>query len=216
MDRASIIRLTRAAQSELERAVSETRIPGHPSPYYISFLIREEENWRLQAKYGALIADSHERKRNAFVDVRVGSYRSDQVRDGGLLDNDKEAESYSYVDLPFGRNLDGVRHGLWRLADGRYREAVEMLLQKRSHALTYLDPNSRLAAFEKRKPVVDIAWTRFPAGDREQWQKVCRGYLEGRVPGQPDQNTGDYDCFRLRPHRSMVSGELASRSSTAS
>lgn len=169
MDRASIIRLTRAAQSELERAAREMRIPGHPSPYYISYLIREEENWRLQAKYGALMADSHERKRNAFVDVRVGSYRSDQVRDGGLLDNDKEAESYSYVDLPFGRNLDGVRHGLWRLTDGRYREAVEMLLQKRSHALTYVDPNSRLAAFEKRKPVVDIAWTRFPAVDHDQW-----------------------------------------------
>ena len=73
MDRAFIIRLTRAAEGELERACREMRIPGHPAPYYISFLIREEESWRIQAKYGALITDNHDRKRNAFVDVRVGS-----------------------------------------------------------------------------------------------------------------------------------------------
>jgi predicted Zn-dependent protease len=174
LERAAILRLARAAEGELDRAMREMRIPGHPRPYYISYLLREEEGWRLQAKYGSLIADTHDRKRNAFVDVRVGSHRSDHVRDGGLLDNDKECESYSYVDLPFGNNLDGVRHGLWRLTDARYREAVETLLQKRSHSLTYLDPNRNLRAFERREPVVDIAWTKLPEVDRDYWS----GYVE--------------------------------------
>lgn len=153
--------------------MEEMRIPGHPRPYYVSYLIREEEAWRIQAKYGALVIDTRDRKRNAFVDVRVGSPRSDHVRDGGLLDNDKEDESYSYVDLPFGENLDGARHGLWRLTDARYREAVEALLHKRSHQLTWVDPNRHLRAFEMREPVSDIAWSDFPEVDREHWRGLA-------------------------------------------
>ena len=116
-------KLVRVGTEELGRAMTHMRIPGHPRPYYISYLVRDEEDWRIQARYGALHADVHDRKRNAFVDVRVGSYRSDHLRDGGLLDNDKEAESYSYVDLPFGNRLEAVLHGIWRLTDARYREA---------------------------------------------------------------------------------------------
>jgi len=172
LDRTSILRLSRVAARELERALREMRIPGHPRPYYLSFLIREEEEWRIQAKYGSLTTDIHDRKRNAFVDVRVGSATSDQVRDGGLLDNDKEAESYSYVDLPYGGNRDGLLHGLWRLTDSRYREAVGALLQKRSHELTYLDPNRHLRAFERRAPLVDLAWEPLPEVDREGWRAL--------------------------------------------
>jgi len=149
--------------------MTHMRIPGHPRPYYISYLIREQEEWRILAKYGALKADSHDRSRNAFVDVRVGSYRYDHLRDGGLEDNDKESESYGYIDLPFGDRLEGVRHGLWRLTDARYREAVESLLHKKSHGLTYLDPNRHLTAFEKRAPVVDLEWDPLPEVDREHW-----------------------------------------------
>ena len=171
MDRASILRVVRTAADELQRAMDRMRIPRHPRPFYASYLMREEEEWRIQAKYGALITDSHERARNGFADVRVGSHRSDQLRDGGLDDNDKEAESYGYVDLPFGDNLDGLRHGLWRLTDARYREAVESLLHKRSHEVTYLDENRHLRAFEKRPAVVDLAWQPFPEVDRDHWTR---------------------------------------------
>jgi predicted Zn-dependent protease len=169
LNRSSTNRLARIASQELERAMREMRIRGYPRPFYISCLIREEENWRVQAKYGALIHDNRERRRNAFVDVRVGSYRADQIREGGLQDNDKEAESYGYVDLPFGDHAEGLRHGLWRLTDARYREAVESLLEKRSHALTYLDPNRKLPAFEKRPPTVEVSWRDFPVVDHDFW-----------------------------------------------
>ena len=115
------------------------RISGHPRPYYLSTLIRDEASWTIQAKYGSLSVDTRDRKRNAYVDVRVGSYRDDQQRDGGLDDNDKDAESYGYVDLPWGSNSVGRWHGGWRLIDARYREAVEALLDKKSHQVTYRD-----------------------------------------------------------------------------
>jgi predicted Zn-dependent protease len=169
LDRTPTLKLLRAASAELDRAVETMRIPGEPRPYYLSYLVRDEERWRIQAKYGALKTDTRDRQRNAFVDVRVGSYRSDHVRDGGLDDNDKEAESYDYVELPYGGPLDGLRHGLWRLTDARYREALESLLHKRSHELTYVDENRHLTAFERRAPVEDVAWESFPEVDHDHW-----------------------------------------------
>ena len=174
MERSATLRLARAAARELDRAFSAMRIPGHPRPYYLSYLIRDEESWRLQARYGSLFSNQHERKRNAFVDVRVGSYRSDQLRDGGLDDNDKDAESYGYVELPYGAVQDGVLHGLWRLTDARYREAVEALLDKRSHELTYRNTQRHLPSFERRAARVDLSWEPLPEVDRAAWA----GYVE--------------------------------------
>ena len=41
-------------------------IPGHPRPYYVSTLIRDEQSWTIQAKYGSLSTDACDRKRNAL------------------------------------------------------------------------------------------------------------------------------------------------------
>jgi predicted Zn-dependent protease len=145
------------------------RLPGQPRPYYGSVLIRDERAWTLQAKYGSLSIETDERKRNAYVDIRVGSYRNDQVREGGLEDNDKEAESFGFIELPYGAG-DGLRHGLWRLIDSRYREAVEALLEKRSHQLTYRDGNRELQAFERAEPIVDLEAQPLPEVDVERWR----------------------------------------------
>lgn len=150
------------------------RVRGYPRAYYLSYLLRDEERWRVGARYGSLSTERHERTRNALVDVRVGSRRYDQVRDGGLNDNEKETESYEYVELPFDGGLDGVRHGLWRLTDARYREALEALLEKKSHELSYLDTTSHLAQFEERPAEIDLAWSEFPEVDLDRWSDYVR------------------------------------------
>ncbi len=172
MDRSSALSLSRVAAEEARRAVRQTRVPGFPPPYFVSYLLRDEERFSLRAAFGAIKAATRDRTRNAFGDVRVGSYGYDQIHDGGLHDNDKEAESYGYVDLPFGNHdYDGVRHGLWRLTDARYREAVEELWDKKSRELTYRNPDRRLVAFEKREPVVALDWRPFPEVDVERWTR---------------------------------------------
>ena len=105
LNRRGTVRAADIAATEIERAMTTMRIPGHPRPYYVSTLIRDERSWTIQAKYGSLSTDACDRKRNAYVDVRVGSYGNDQVRDGGLDDNDKDDESYGYVDLPLGDRI---------------------------------------------------------------------------------------------------------------
>jgi predicted Zn-dependent protease len=171
LDRRTSLQLSRVAAEEIDRAMTQMRVRGFPRPYFISHLLRDEERWRIRAKFGGLKTQSHERLRSAFSDVRVGSYRFDQVRDGGLLDNDKDAESYEYVDLPYGGNADAVRHGLWRLTDARYREAVDDYLDRKSRELTYRDPGRRFVSFERREPVVDLGWSEWPEVDVDRWAR---------------------------------------------
>lgn len=173
MNRRTARQLARVGASEIERAMREIRAPGFPRPYFLSYLIRDEERWRVRAKFGSVKLATHERDRNAYADVRVGSYRYDQVRDGGLTDNDKEAESYGYCELPYGRADDGLRHGLWRLTDARYREAVEALADRRTRELTYRNPHRNLRAFEKRPAVIDDRFRSFPAVDVDAWCEFC-------------------------------------------
>ncbi len=184
------------------RAQREMRIPGHPRPFYVSCLLRDDESWRIEARYGSLLGDVHERHRSAFVDVRVGSYRADQVRDGGLGDNDKEAESFDYVDLPYGSGEDGLRHGLWRLAEARYREAAESLLSKRSHALNYLDAGAT-PAFERREPVVDLRYRSFPEVDRVSWGRFVE-QVSGGIRGHREIHDAHVEFEAQHTVRSYV------------
>ena len=148
VSRQKTVRLAELLDDELNRARGAMRYPGHPPPYYLSYLVRDEDIWVIDARFGALFEDSHTQRRDCLADVRVGSYKSDQVQDGGLHDNSREDESYGYVELPLSGSDDGVRHALWRLTEARYREAVDAYLRKRSVERTYRDAHPELRSFE--------------------------------------------------------------------
>jgi TldD protein len=164
-------RLATIMREEVLRAMTQIHFSGHPKPFYISFLVRDEDVRQIKASYGSLSVDSEERKRTGFCDVRVGSYHHDQVQDGGLYDNSQDDDSYSYIDLPFGQRDSGIRHGLWRQAEVRYREAVEAYATKKSYELTYVDRNRNLLSLQKASAIEDIHWTKSPAVDSTYWSR---------------------------------------------
>ena len=170
MKKSAAIHLAKIMRSEAQRAMSQIRGGEHPRPFYVSFLTRDEEIWEISASYGSLLNNKYERRRSCFCDVRVGSHRHDQVQDGGLHDNSKEDDSYQYIDIPFGASESGIRHGLWRQAEVRYREAVEAMATKKSHALTYLDRNSKLPSFQKLPGIERTMWRKLPEVDVRFWQ----------------------------------------------
>jgi predicted Zn-dependent protease len=171
MNRQSIKRLANALEHEAFRAKDELKAPGHPRPYYLSYVLRDIEQVWVDARFGTLFADERRRWRRCFADVRVGSYRYDHVQDGGLSDNSTKAESYGYTSLPIGENLGGMMHGVWQLTEARYREAAEDLLEKRAEQLHVQDPNRGLVAFERRDPKKHIETPEVPETDREKWAR---------------------------------------------
>lgn len=182
MSKATLLRIAEVAAQEARRAHTHLKKGRQPRAFFVSHLIRDEEVWRVDARFGTLFGSRHGRGRTCLTDVRVGSYRRDQIQEGGLNDNSQDDESYGYVDFPIGGEIDGIRHALWKLTDARYREAVECYLRKRADELTYRDQFAHLPSFEKRPPVRDIHWGRLPPVDAPHWErftKRCSGILKG-------------------------------------
>lgn len=169
MSRQSIKRLTAALAEEAVRARDELKARGHRRPYYVAYLLRDVEQYWIDARFGTLFADERRRWRRCFADVRVGSYRYDHVQDGGLSDNSTKSEAYSYTSLPIGENLGGVLHGIWQLTEARYREAAESLLEKRAEQLHVMDPNRSLPDLERCDPTIHQHLPELPGVDRNAW-----------------------------------------------
>jgi len=201
MNRRSTRRLLDALEGEAHRAQSQLKAPGHPRPYFVSYLVRDFEQHWFQGRFGTLFGAERRRWRRAFADVRVGSYRNDHVRDGGLNDNDNQAESFAYTSLPVGRSLDGVLHGVWQLTEARYREAAEDLLEKHADSLHYRSENESFVSFERCDPIEDVSTPRLPEVDGARWEKfVERASAVGKnVPGVTgcDVELTVRDCQRV-------------------
>ena len=80
MKKSAAKRLANIMRNEAHRAVGQIRPRDHARPFYLSFLVRDEESWEFKASYGSMISDSHGRKRNCYCDVRVGSHQYDQMQ----------------------------------------------------------------------------------------------------------------------------------------
>lgn len=185
MNRRSTRRLLDALEGEAHRAQSHLKAPGHPRPYFVSYLLRDLEQHWFQGRFGTLFGAERRQWRRAFADVRVGSYRNDHVRDGGLHDNDNQVESFTYSSLPVGRPLDGVLHGVWQLTESRYREAAEDLLEKRADSLHYRSENESYVSFERRDVIESVSTPSLPEVDHASWEEfVEKASAVGKnVPG---------------------------------
>ena len=172
MKRSTALRFVETATAEIDRAMAALTERKSPTIFHLSHLIRDEERFRIEAKHGGLARERVTHRRSCLTDVRVGSPKRDQVTEGGLLDNSNEEESYGYVEIPTGDDLDALRHALWRLTDARTREAEDAWLRKRANELTYLDVNRHLDAWETRPPQIDLKFPKLPEVDLEKWKKT--------------------------------------------
>lgn len=163
-------RFITAMTEECLRQRRYLRVPGYPRPYYLSFLVRDVHSVELWGRLGNINQVTDQQSRNAYCDVRVGSYRFDQVTEGGLDDHDEESEPYEHVDMPIGDDSDAFKYHLWKLTDSRYREAVKQYLRKKSQRISYVDPNSDLPSFRRAEPIVDLRFSKFPEIDLDYWR----------------------------------------------
>lgn len=174
MMRTSATQLIKAMEAELQRSMQRLRVPRHPRPYYISYLVRDIETYNVWARYGALYHDRREHKRICYADTRVGSYRYDNTSKGGLGEPSEEGESCEVGDLPIENNLDSLRFCLWRLTDAKYRDAVTRYHSKRSRDVSYLDQYRSLPSFQKLEASSTIAPLEAFEPDEEMWRQYVK------------------------------------------
>lgn len=163
-----------ALREELGRAMKGLVVSGHPSPHYISYLVRDTTKWKVWGRYGAIWQNKKSHTRRCLADVRVGTAKYDQVTAGGLRDNSSEAESYDMIDLPTENNSDAIRFALWRLTDAKYREAVADFYAKKSRDLSYLNAARGVASFVPQDPELRIEQSRSGTVDEALISKNVR------------------------------------------
>ncbi|MBM4319833.1 MAG: hypothetical protein FJ125_07700, partial [Deltaproteobacteria bacterium] len=117
--------------AETQANLDGLRIRGNPRPFYIGNLLRHERGCKVRATYGSIFTSNEWEKAEILADIRVGSYRLDQVLDGGLDDDFEERTSSSWAEAPVDLEPHGLRYALWKLMQVKYEEALQSYYDKR-------------------------------------------------------------------------------------
>jgi TldD protein len=166
-----------AMAAELVRSVKRLKLPGYESPYFVSYTVRDYDTVDVKAKLGAIYTDNRVQGRQAYVEVRVGSYQFDNTADtqaGGEWTALNEELYQPDAEIPLDDDADALRGTLWLLTDARYKAALSALNQKRGTRATKVIEDESLGSFAK----VPVQRGADPATklvvDRVAWQKALR------------------------------------------
>jgi len=206
LTRRTALRFAEALDDECQRTMRNLRAPGYPRIYYLSYLLRDIHTTEIWGRLGNINHVTDEDSRNLYCDCRVGSYRYDHVAEGGLEDNSPETETFEYVDMPIGNDTDALKYHVWKLTDGRYREAVRHYLRRKSQSITYVEPNGHLPSFQRCEPVRDLRLRRSRPVDVERWKDFV--VKSSRVVKEFPQVKNSWIELRVRDvNRVFVSSE---------
>ena len=161
-------------QKEAKRALT-MKLRGFPKPYYCSFLLRDTNWFNTWASNGSLYKRKSDKNRNVYCDLRVGSYRYDQVSDGGLLDNDKEEHSYENVSMPIDdKDYEGLQIAIWKLLEEKFKEALSDYNLKEAARVSTIDTTREFNSFSKLPSKTYIKYQKADTVDESYWVNFCK------------------------------------------
>lgn len=131
LDTASCLDLQRAMKRELDRSLRGLRLPSHPKPFYLSYLLHHRGRLRIWGRYGSIFQTARSRDSDVYVECRVGSHRLDQSLDGGLSSDLASRDSFNWVAGPEEPRPDTVRYALWKLTQLKFEEALQDYYEKK-------------------------------------------------------------------------------------
>jgi TldD protein len=174
-----------ALELEMARAFQLLKQKGNPSPYFLSYSVRENESVDMEASLGALRNSDTDHSRLLDVDVRVGDYSLDSTHQIRGQRGSNNGPAYSYpVLMPVDNDIDALRSVIWLETDKKYKAAVERLIQVKANRTIKVDEedtsadlsreikeNANLplakidvnkAAWEKRIKALSALFTKYP------------------------------------------------------
>ena len=163
----------RAMGDELKRSIDELQFKDLDKPYFIQYVILDQERYRSSATFGALTASDRDRSRIMQVQVRVGDYD---------FDNSEFVAGPGFQGLPpsgivaetvVENNYDAIRHGLWLATDAAYKQSVEQLARKRAFVENKIR-GEQIPDFSKESAVTAIGTTQMLDFDKVRWEKQIR------------------------------------------
>ncbi|MBK8590823.1 MAG: hypothetical protein IPN77_17135 [Sandaracinaceae bacterium] len=200
--------LGRYLSEELSRSKELLSRPGHPKVCFLSYLLRNERRETVRARLGAIAEHRVDTRTHVFCDVRVGSYRYDQVAQGGLEDNATDDESMRYIEMPTEVSEDAYRVALWRLTEARYREAAVQYYARKSDEVHYVDEARKLPARRRMEGERYSRLERYPELDVERWRHVLKR-ASSLLRNSPDIQVSEIELSAWHRQQRFVSTEGA-------
>lgn len=169
--------ILQALRLEIARSRQRLRLPGEEAPYFIRYLVRDNDGVDIAARTGALVEDGRQRVRMAEVEVRVGDYSfdntADDTADGGFDFDDFDRYEPSYI-APIENDLDALRGALWLQTDARYKRALSALHKKRGRRVTKVVEDEPLDSFSREYAAKDADPPAALAFDAAAWRDRVR------------------------------------------
>jgi TldD protein len=172
----------RAMRDELERSSRLAAAAGGEAPYFISYSIADSDNLHVSATLGALVNVQRSRSRSPQVEVRVGSYESDNTNH--VFSGAYSGTRYDGI-WPLDDNYQNLRDALWLTTDRVYKTALESISRKRAAANNSAAPADPLPDFSRVAPVVSLAKVTLAPIDQERWTALARD-VSGVFAGRPE------------------------------
>jgi predicted Zn-dependent protease len=163
----------RAMTDELQRSITELQFKDLDKPYFIQYIVVDQERFRASATFGALTGSLNNRVRYLQAQVRVGDYdfdNSEFVAGAGFQAAPAAGvTTQTVVDNEYG----ALRHSLWLITDASYKQAVEQLARKRAFVQNKIR-GDQIPDFSKEQPVTVVRNRRSLEIDRHKWEKQVR------------------------------------------
>jgi predicted Zn-dependent protease len=140
-------------------------------PYFIQYVIVDQEQYHASATFGALTASTWSRGRALQAQVRVGDYEFDNSEFVGT--GMPQATAGVLVSTVQDNDYDAVRRSLWLATDNAYKQAVEQLARKRAF-IQNKTREEQIPDFSKEGPVTAVTAGNRLKVDQALWEKQVR------------------------------------------
>jgi len=162
--------LIQAMHDEIDRSRKLT-VPNLETPYFIEYLVDENESFTVSATLGGLTSRRRDKFRNLDVNVRVGDYKFDNTN---YIGSDFVFGSrYDLERFPLENSNPVLRRYLWLATDTAYKSAIEAISRKRA-ALRNLTVSDQLNDFAHAEPVHIIQNFQKLTLDEDAWSNRVR------------------------------------------
>src|SRR5437867_11086875 len=163
----------RAMVDELERSVKELQFKDLDKPYFIQYVILDQDRYRTSATCGALTSSDTSRGRIVQAQVRVGDYDFDnsEFMTGPAFQGPPPSGVVSGTVIE--NSYDSIRHALWLATDAAYKQSVEQLARKRAFVQNKVR-GDQIPDFSKETPVTVVTPRRGLQMDKGRWEKQVR------------------------------------------
>ena len=151
----------RAMRDEMQRSMQQLRLEQFDKPYFISYLVVDNESKEVAATLGGVLSSSENNSRSLQVVVRVGDYASDNGNFMSMPSGPQGLAAFMMagaMQLPLDDNYNELRRKLWLATDRAYKNAIEDLSGKQA-VLKNKNRSERIADFSRTSPVssTDVA-----------------------------------------------------------